>query len=374
VTALSGLFAGSPVELGDELERAERLLRRAEQTIRLLDRLVPTNLVPERERLRRALEAGRVAEPRFEYAAAPEVEALRPFLSSLASTLYGSGPVGQLYAERASELELEAALVTSAGRREFLTLARTRHAPEGLASRAETDELVAAWLGEAEPQRESDAETRRADDEGDRRSLLSLLRAQVGALRVPVRIELRPGLPSVAAAGDGFVAIRPEARLSQLEAERIACHELLAHVLPRLCARREALGIFRVGCRGSGDEEEGRALLLEERAGFLGAARRRELSLRHRSALLMHEGASWSDVVRWLETEHVARERAMELGLRVARGGGLGREVVYIPAYIRLSRELSREPALERFFERGRVTVASARVLRGVERLSAESD
>jgi hypothetical protein len=371
VTSLSGLFEGSPGKLTDELDRAERLLRRAEQTIRLLDRLVPENLVEESERLRQALSQGRAAEPRFEYVAAPEVGALRPFLSSLASTVCGAGPLGQLYAERAGELELEAALVASAGRREFSSLARARHAPESLASRVETEALVAAWLGE--PDDEPHAETIRADDERDPRSLLSILRAQVGALRVPVRVELRPGLSSIAAAGEGFVAIRPEARLSKLEAERIACHELGAHVLPRLCAQREAVGIFRVGARGSGNEEEGRALLLEERAGFLRSARRRELALRHRSALLTHDGAAWSDLVRWLEAQGLVRERAIELGLRVARGGGLGREVVYIPAYIRLSRELARDPTLERFFERGRVTVDAARALRSLERRSVES-
>jgi hypothetical protein len=46
---------------------------------------------------------------------------------------------------------------------------------------------------------------------------------------------------------------------------------------------------------------------------------------------------------------------------------------VYIPAYIRLSRELARDPTLERFFERGRVTVDAARALRSLERRSVES-
>jgi hypothetical protein len=361
VTSLAGLGRSS-VELGDELDRAERLLRRAEQTIRLLDRLVPLNWADERQRLGRVLAEGRAASPRFEYAPAPEVEALRPFLSSLASTLGSSGPIGQLYAERASELSLEAELVMAAGTREFLRLSRKRYAEELLSSSSESEAVVDAWLREPAP--EPCGELVRVDDDSDSRSLLSRLRAQIGSARVPVRVELRPGLPSIAAAGDGFIAIRPEARLSPLEAERIACHELHAHVLPRLAARREPLGIFRVGCRGSSDEEEGRALLLEERAGFLGGARRRELSLRHRAAQLAHEGAEWSQVVRWLEGQGTARERALELALRVARGGGLGREVVYIPAYLRVSRELAREPELERFFERGRVTVTAARLLR----------
>jgi hypothetical protein len=44
---------------------------------------------------------------------------------------------------------------------------------------------------------------------------------------------------------------------------------------------------------------------------------------------------------------------------------------VYIPAYLRLTDEFSREPLLERFFERGRVSIAAARVLRSLERRAA---
>jgi hypothetical protein len=247
-------------------------------------------------------------------------------------------------------------------------LARKRHASEALCERSRSDALVAEWLREPRPEPEASEETLRADDDGDARSLISVLRAQIGALRAPVRVELRNGLSSLAAAGDGFVAVRPDAQLTPLAARRIAHHELFAHVLPRLAARAEALGIYRVGCRGSGDEEEGRALLLEQRAGFLLSARRRELALRHRIALSVHEGASFSDLARWLQAEGVSLEQAIELALRAARGGGLGRESVYVPAYLRLSSEFSREPELETFFERGRVSIVGARLLRGWER------
>ena len=51
MTSLSGLQKRASAEPEDELSRAERLLSRAEGAIRLLDRLVPTNLASERERL-----------------------------------------------------------------------------------------------------------------------------------------------------------------------------------------------------------------------------------------------------------------------------------------------------------------------------------
>jgi hypothetical protein len=370
VSALSGLFQCSNPDLDAELRRAERLLSRAERSIRLLDRLVPENLAAERERLARALLQGRFAEPRFVYAVAPEVEALRPFLTSLASTLPSFGALGQLYAERALELELEAALVGAVGRAEFRALAVERYSPPRVIPAVDSDGLAAAWLGAAEP--EIETESFFSDDLSHPSSLVSLLNARIGALRLPVRIELRPLLPTVAAAGDGFVAVRPGVRLSALEAARIAVHELSGHVEPRLAAQREALGIFRVGSRAAGDEEEGRALLLEERAGLLHPARRRDLALRHSAALAVRGGASWFELVRGLETQGVARARALELALRVLRGGGLGREIVYLPSYLQLRAEFAREPSLERYFERGRVSLAAARALRSLERRAAD--
>lgn len=369
MSALGGLLERAGIEGDDELRRAERLLSRAERTIRLLDRLAPEGLSGERERLARAFAAGRLTEPRFIYQKVPEVEALRPFLTSLASTLPSFGVLGQLYAERALELELEAALVGAAGTSAFRALAVQRYVTPQQSHEAEVDGLALAWLSAAE--NEPDVEVVRADDANHSESLVSVLSARIGASRLPVRVVLRPSLSTVAAAGEGFVAVRPDARLSALEAARIACHELSAHVEPRLAAQRETLGIFRVGSRAAGDEEEGRALLLEERAGLLHTARRRDLALRHRAALAVRAGASWFELVRALETQGVSRERSLDLALRALRGGGLGREIVYLPCYLQLRAEFAREPTLERYFERGRVSVAAARALRSLERRAA---
>jgi hypothetical protein len=367
VTLLSGLLKPPGGEPEQELERAERLLLRAEREIRFLDRLVPENLASERERLLSEFLGGKASEPRFTYGAIAELERSIPFLNSLASTLIGAGPLGQLYAERARELEQEVLLLSALGHPKFWSLARARYATEVYATEAETEALCQEWL-QAAPDLQPKSEEVRADDERDARSLISVLRARIGALRVPVRIELRAGLSSVAAAGDGFVVIRPDARLSPAEALRIAHHELDAHVLPRLAARTEALGIFRVGARRAGDEEEGRALLLEERAGLFPAERRRELALRHGAARLVHEGVRFAEVVRWLESRALPTPRALDVALRASRGGGLGREVVYIPAYLRLKAEFAREPRLERYFERGRVSLAAARTLLSLSR------
>jgi hypothetical protein len=354
-----GTFGGELAGLEGErrFALAERLLLDAERQVRLLDRVAPLNFHAERARLRGCLERGHPARPRFEYAAAPDFSALSRALAEAARLLGESGPLGELYAARAEELELEAALASAIGSTEFSTLASRRFPAPRSALADDVDRLARAWLaeGEASPS----LELVRADDTTRPDSLLGVLRGYIGELRLPIRIECRADLATVAAAGDGFVVLRRDAELTPPEARRIAQHELFAHVLPRFSARRERVGVFRTGTRGSNDEEEGRALVIEERGGFLAAGRPRELALRHLAALAARELAPFPEIVERLEREGASRERALDFALRATRGGGLGREVVYLPAYLRVRMAFAESPARERYFERGRVTLAA---------------
>ena len=54
---------------------------------------------------------------------------------------------------------------------------------------------------------------------------------------------------------------------------------------------------------------------------------------------------------------------AIETAVRVHRGGGLAREIAYLPAYFEVSDAFAREPGLERWFECGRVGLEAAREL-----------
>jgi hypothetical protein len=271
-----------------------------------------------------------------------------------------------LFAERARELDLEASLAEAVGRPDFARLAAARYPAPDASEAPAVERTVTAWL--AEPGGPADELLIRVDDASDPESLISLLRARISAERLPVRVELRTDLPTIAAAGDGFVAIRADAKVTAAEAERIACHELTAHAAPRVAARRESIALFRVGARGASDEEEGRALLIEDRQGLSSSVRRRELALRHRASEWVRQGALFSEVVRRLEGLGADLTRALDLAQRALRGGGLGRELLYLPARQRISAAFAADPALERFFERGRVTIAAARVIRKLEK------
>ena len=49
--------------------------------------------------------------------------------------------------------------------------------------------------------------------------------------------------------------------------------------------------------------------------------------------------------------------------MRIHRGGGLAREVAYVPAYHEVAHAFAENAELERWFERGRVSLGAARDL-----------
>ena len=125
-------------------------------------------------------------------------------------------------------------------------------------------------------------------------------------------------------------------------------------------------GLFRVGSAGGPDEEEGRALLIERRMDLMDVGRKRQLGLRHLAALSVHAGASWVETARALCALGARVPESVDITSRSHRGGGLGREAVYLESFLRLAAEFSEDPASEKALERGRVSVRCGRILDGL--------
>lgn len=289
-----------------------------------------------------------------------DLSVTRRALAELERSLTGGGPLRELAVARARELELEASLAEALYTSKLAPLAARRFpAPTGELGRA-VDALVARGLGAPPP---PDSVKHRSDDAADPRSLVAQLRRGATEIAIPLRIELRTRQLAVAATGDGLVAVRPGVLLSRVASERIALHELHGHALPRARANALRAGLLRAGVARSSDQEEGRALLIEERRGFLGGERLHELALRHRGALSVRDGATPEETVRLLEGLGASLERALDLALRVHRGGGLARELVYLPSYLEVRAAFAEDSGLEAWFERGRMSLDGARCL-----------
>jgi hypothetical protein len=350
--------------------QADALISLAEGQSGLLRRCHPQNEPAATAAWLAARRRGERRELELRYAPPPALGPLRAALDRAAEQLAQMGAIGRLYAERASELELEARLAERVGQPGFARLARQRHAegagPEWEAARQKARAFCELPLSPALEPRHAAHDGRCSD------SLVSVLAREIGLRRLPLRIELVSTLASRAACGDGVIYVRAGERLSAAQARRIAAHELLGHALPRLEARAHSLGLLRVGSARCTDDEEGRALHIEAREGLLDAERQRELGLRHEAAVAVAGGARAEECVALLGRFGCADEEALRIYVRVARAGGLCRELEYLPAWHRFEAALAHDTGLAAYLAHGRLSLDAARVLRaeGIASLS----
>ena len=339
------------------------MLGAAAARIRVIGASTPVNLGAEVARLAAAWARAGAEAPRFVYGAAADHGALREALEGAAARIEGEGEIGAIYAARARELALEAAICEAAGGPGYWEAARRRYAArDGFDGEADT--LAAAWL-EAPT---GDAPARacslvRSDDERAPGSLLSRMREEVGARRLPVRVVVVDIAP-LAATGDGAIQVAAGRLVTREDVERTVLHEIEGHAAPAARAAGLRPGIFAIGTARGADDQEGRALAIERAAGFLAGGRRRELALRHAAARSVERGADFVETARMLAAHGAPSvPDALRIAARVHRGGGLGREVVYLPALLRVEAALLARPALAAVLGAGRVSVEAAPTL-----------
>jgi hypothetical protein len=348
----------------------ERLVVQAARDVQMLAALTPLDAHRERERLVAALRAGQAVVPRWRYAPAAH-DVLRRALDAAESALAGhaESAIDRLYLDRVRELSLEASLCAAAGTAEVASLANERFAPYDEATRRAASALCARWLAEHGAAAGSCPETIASDDR-DARSLLSCLRAAVGRLRLPFSVVVHSALAPLAATGDGVILVAAGRPLTEEDARRTVLHEIEGHARPRARAMQASLALFRAGTARGIDHQEGRALLLEERAGMLGARRRLQLAARHRAVEAMLGGATFGDVAALLVRDHGHDAlQAVVVAERVFRGSdgtrpGLGRERVYLEAFVRVRAHLEVHPDDEALLAAGQVATDAAEALR----------
>jgi hypothetical protein len=348
-----------------------RLVAAAVRDVQILSASTPLDVRRERARLVGALRGGRPMLPRWEYASRC-LDDLRSALEAAERALARSTrdlaeSTGAVWLQRVRELSLEAALCAAAGTREFGRLARERFAASDKAAEHAASALCARWL--SAPLRDDHA-VATASDSPDARSLLSRMRAAVGHLRLPFSVVVHPTLAPLAATGEGVILVAAGRPVCDEDAARTVLHETEGHARPRARALRAGHPLFRWGTARGSDDQEGRALLVEERAGMLGPRRRRQLAARHRAVEAMLGGADFAEVTRSLVREHgLDALEAVVVAERAFRGGdgtfpGLGRERVYLDAFVRVRAHLAAHPDDEEVLASGQVALDAIAVLR----------
>jgi len=345
----------------------DRALGRAAHEVRLLAAVTPDNALEEQARLARELERGRPPSPCYEYAPVTRRE-LRRTLEALARRLgeVVTGPLEALYRARIEELDLEARIAEAAGTPRLGPLAETRYREADAKVESEAHRLAGEWLRLPAPR----PRARIPSDASHPDSLLSAMRRGVGEAKLPFQVRVSETLSSRAATGDRAIWIAKGRLLTQDETRRTVLHEIEGHALPRARAVHEA-PLFAIGTARGTDDQEGFALVVEERAGVLDDARKRELAARHWVVEAMGARATFADVMQALVKDHgLVSEAALGIAQRAFRGGdgvsaGLGRERVYLGAWVRVRAHLAETPEDEEVLARGQVAVGAVRGMRG---------
>ncbi|WP_438029411.1 tyrosine/phenylalanine carboxypeptidase domain-containing protein [Sorangium sp. So ce233] len=338
---------------------ADRLLGAAARRIRVVGASTPVNLVEELARLAAAWGRSGAEVPRFTYAPAQDHSDVRRAMETAAERLAEQGELGAVYAGRARELAAEAAICEAAGGAGCWAAARLRYAARD-AFDEQADVLAAAWAEEEAGAAAREEARVRSDDARSPGSLVSRMRREIGARRLPLRVVIADIAP-LAATGDGVIQVARGRMLTRDDVERTVLHEIEGHAAPGVRAAALPLGIFAIGTANGGDDQEGWALARERAAGYLVGARRSELGLRHLAARSVERGAGFVETARLLEARGArSTADALRIAARVHRGGGLAREVVYLPALLRVEALLLAQPALGQVLASGRVSVSAA--------------
>ncbi|WP_394831925.1 DUF1704 domain-containing protein [Pendulispora rubella] len=388
------------------LRQVDPLLRELSQRVTLLGAATPANAREERVRLQGLAASGKAAVPAWEYVRR-DMSVLRRQLDAVASALHElrDEPLADLYMARVQEWRLEASLCACVGTKEASSLAARRFASFDAETEAAADALAEDWiLPHPDPPAASGPPTPGAEtadarapspsevrglprptfnaaggsgwgsefletDSPHPESLLSLLQAEIGRRRIPFAVVVHPHLSALAATGHQTVLVAAGRRIGPETAHRTVLHEIEGHVLPRARAAHAPLAIFSVGTARSADEQEGYALVLEDRHHFLTPSRRRELAGRYRAVRRMREGATFVDVVRDLAGVGIDPREAVVMGERAFRGSdgtfpGLGRERVYLESYLRVRARLSDVPDDEAVLASGQIALDAIPALR----------
>jgi hypothetical protein len=321
---------------------------------RTLPALTADNAHEERARLTACLMRGEALMPRFSldvrsvpHAAFRLIDELRRQVPDLVDALASASTAQaglftavaeSLYRDKLDELELDLMLLDALGRpRAVRTLAARRYGTGSRLVPTEHGEVALSacarvLLDRVEPL----SEPKEIPADGSPDSLGNLVRALAASIGLDIMVRVEPRLASGAAAGEHTVFLASR-RFGRVEAERLAIHEVLGHLVAAHNGRKQALRIFEWGTADSFADQEGVSLYLEAKHGVMDAVRMRVLAGRVLATDMMHGGASFSDTAHTLRrVEHFTPPEAISIAERAYRGGGVARDAAYLLGYLRV--------------------------------------
>ena len=159
---------------------------------------------------------------------------------------------------------------------------------------------------------------------------------------VPVTVDIRQDLPGSLMVSSGELLIGARYQVSEARVAPLLAHEIGTHVLTYANGCAQSIEQFRHGLAGYEDLQEGLAVFAEWLVGGLTGGRFRTLAARVLGARAVADGAEFVDTYRLLRRDAGLSERgAFGVAVRLHRGGGLTKDMVYLRGLRDLLRHLA---------------------------------
>jgi hypothetical protein len=291
-----------------------------------------------------------------------------PCSEERAGTPFFGAVAERLYREKLDEVELDLMLLDALGRpRAVRTLAARRYGTGARMVTTEHGEVSLAGCARVLLDRvEPDSEPKVLAADGTPDSLGNLVRALAGSIGLAIEVRVEPRLASGAAAGEHTVFLAAR-RFGRVEAQRLAVHEVLGHLVAAHNGRKQALRIFEWGTAESFADQEGVALYLEAKHGVMDATRMRVLAGRVVATDMMHAGASFSETAHTLHRlESFSPIEAIGMAERAYRGGGVARDASYLLGYLRVQHAIGSGAVTLDELRAGRLSVTAVPAMRAL--------
>lgn len=185
-----------------------------------------------------------------------------------------------------------------------------------------------------------------ASDVADR-ARAELARYRAAEPDLAANVAVRDDVPGVMVSG-GDLLVGSDVRVSVDRVEALVEHEVGTHIVTAANGRAQPLHLLSVGLPGYEEAQEALALLAEFVTGGLTRQRLETLAARVIAVYCLVAGATFVETFEQLHRHHeLAAGRAFHIAMRVHRGGGLTKDVIYLRGLDRLLRHLADGNSLE---------------------------
>lgn len=277
-------------------------------------------------------------EPKFTYHPAPfDPVLLKRELYSAKVEEIEDPTLAQLFREQQMDIDHRIAMISKVGQRNFLysSLQLFEKPSDSLVNIA--DRLLSS-VDENSESESLDKQLTAEEFRSKAQKELDYYREQRADL--PATVQIRDDVPGVLVS-QGNLIIGSQRRVLENRAEALLSHEVGTHILTNYNGKAQPFRQMSAGLPGYDELQEPLAVLSEYLVGGLSNRRIRTLAARVLAVHWMVDGATFVEVFhKFVKDYGLHKEIAYSITMRVFRGGGFTKDVVYLRGLVSLLEHL----------------------------------